>query len=373
MRVVILGTRGFPNVQGGVETHCEGLATHLVKLGCEVIVFTRKPYVDSKIKEHQGVKLVSLPAYRNKYLETFLHTFLGIFAAKRYNPSVLHLQAIGPGLFAPLARALGFRVVLTTHGSNYKHLKWGKFSKQVLRLAECLAVKFSHQVIAISETIAQEVKDHYHKEATVVSNGVVIPQILESHEVLEKYGLKKGAYLLSVGRFVPEKGYHDLMEAFLKFYESDGLFQKKGWKLVIVGKADHEDRYSLELRQTAVRNDNIILTGFLNGKPLAELYSHAGLFVLPSYYEGLPIALLEAMSYGVSCIASDIPANRHVPLSTNRFFNVGDSAALGEKIEEFSSGSFPEEERRDQIRRMKEGFDWNVVASKTLAVYQKTL
>jgi len=92
---------------------------------------------------------------------------------------------------------------------------------------------------------------------------------------------------------------------------------------VIVGRADHEDSYSLRLKAVARSNANVILTGFLTGKPLQELYTHAGIFVLPSYHEGLPIVLLEAMSYGLSCIASGIRANRNIPLGEDRFLSLG--------------------------------------------------
>jgi glycosyltransferase involved in cell wall biosynthesis len=141
------------------------------------------------------------------------------------------------------------------------------------------------------------------------------------------------------------------------------------WKLVIVGRADHEDRYSIELKEKAVKNSDIILTGFLTGEPLRELYSHAGLFVLPSYYEGLPIVLLEAMSYGLSCIASDIPANRNVELSENRFFKAGDNKALALKIKEFIDKHLTEDEIRRQINMIAKKYNWEKIAEKTLDVY----
>jgi glycosyltransferase involved in cell wall biosynthesis len=139
---------------------------------------------------------------------------------------------------------------------------------------------------------------------------------------------------------------------------------------VIVGKADHEDKYSRSLKEKATKNKNIILTGFLTGKPLQELYSHAGLFVLPSYYEGLPIVLLEAMSYGLSCIASDIPANRNAGLDDDRFFKPGDINDLASKIKEFINKPFEEEERQRQIYMITEQYDWGKIAEETLKVYQ---
>jgi len=366
VKIIILGTRGFPNVQGGVEKHCESLAVSAVKLGCEVLVFTRKPYVNKNIKNYKRVKLVALPAIKHKSFEAFLHTFIGVFVALRYKPDILHIQAIGPAIFSPLARVLGMKVVVTSHGSNYKHLKWGWFGKLVLRLGEFLGIIFANKVIAISETIAYEIKRNYHIEVTVVPNGVLMPQISKCDDILRRYDLAKNKYILSVGRFVPEKGFHDLIEAFNQFPITN-------YKLVIVGRADHPDRYSLNLEKKASKNNNIILTGFLTGKSLQELYSHAGLFVLPSYYEGLPIVLLEAMSYGLSCIASNIPANRNVELPRERFFKVGNVWELSKKIKEFVDKPLTDEERRKQLNVIFERYNWERIAEKTLEVYQSVV
>jgi len=366
MRVVILGTRGFPNVQGGVEKHCEGLAIRLVKLGCEVTVFTRKPYVNTKLKEYKRVKLVALPAIRYKAMEAFIHTFIGVFAALRYKPDILHIQAIGPALFTPLARILGMKVVVTSHGSNYKHLKWGFCARIALKLAEFLAIFFANEVIAISETIAGEIKEKYNRTANVISNGIDIPKILNSENSLKKYALIKGRYVLTIGRFVPVKGFDLLIDAF----NQAGL---KDWKLVIIGTADHKTEYRQELIRQAQNNPDVILTGYLNGEPLKELYSHAGLFVLPSYYEGLPIGLLEAISYGLLCIASDIPANRHIGLPVENYFIAGNIEELTQKLKEFSQKVLSKEKKLRQIEMLRKRYSWDEVSKKTSEVYKKVV
>lgn len=366
MKIAVLGTRGFPNVQGGVETHCENLYPLLIKRGCEVVVFTRKPYVNTKLYNYKGVKLIHLPCPKHKFLEAFLHTFYGIFAARKINPDILHIHAIGPSLFTPLARLLGIKVVITNHGSDYKRKKWNKFAKIVLKLGEFFGSKWSNAIICISEFIAQNVRQKYKRKVAIIPNGVAIPQILKSETALKKFDLEKRKYILAVGRFVPEKGFHDLINAFYKLYT-------KNWKLVIVGKADHEDKYSLELKKKARENPSVILTGFLTRQSLQELYSHAGLFVLPSYYEGLPIALLEALSYGLSCIVSDIPANREVKLSESRFFKTGDIQELTGKIDNFINNPLSEEEKSRQISATAEQYNWEKISDMTLLVYNKVI
>ncbi len=366
MRVVILGTRGFPRVQGGVEKHCEGLSVSLVATGCEVITFTRKPYVDKTITSFKGVRLVALPAPKNKFAENIVHTFICIIAARRFKPDIIHFQAVGSALLIPLARLLGMTVVFTTHGSNYKHLKWGLFAKLVLRLSEYMGVKFANEVIAISKTIAGEINDKYRRHVTVIPNGVDIPRLSENDAVLKRLDLAKQKYVLAVGRLVPEKGFDTLIKAFLSA-------RLKDCKLVIAGDADHQDAYSRGLKEAAVNNQNIVLPGFLTGNDLGELYSHAGLFVLPSYYEGLPIALMEALGVGLACIASDIPGNRDLNLAGERYFKPGDEKALCEKLTEFASRPLTEKEMNEQVAWIASEYNWEPIARRTSAVYNKLM
>jgi glycosyltransferase involved in cell wall biosynthesis len=374
MRIILLGTRGFPNIQGGVEKHCEELAVHLAELGCEVIVLTRKPYVEKNLKEYKKVRLIALPALRQKSLEAPLHTFKGVFAAKRHKPDILHIHAIGPALFTPLARLLGMKVVMTSHGANYEHLKWGKFAWLVFRLGERLGVTYANAGITISQALADTIQRKYDRKFSVIPNGVRLPDIAKSENALKRFNLEKGKYLLSVGRFVPEKGFHDLIEGFNIFQSTSLDPQAKDYKLVIIGEADHPDKYSRSLEEMASTNPNLVMTGFLTGEPLHELYSHAGLFVLASYYEGMSIVLLEALSYGLSCIATDIAGNRSVGVLTeDRFFNAGDTGSLAAKIREFIHNPLREEEKALQLNRISEIYDWKRIAEQTLCVYNSVV
>lgn len=365
MRIAVLGTRGFPGTQGGVEAHCENLYPKLVKAGCEVAVFTRKPYAKYCPSEFKGVTLIPLTCPKNKFLEAFLHTFKGIFAARKIKPDIIHIHAVGPSLLIPLARCLGFKVIMTNHGPDYERKKWNFLAKTALRWGERAGSIWADDIICISGGIAAAIKRKYNRDAHVIPNGVIIPEAVNTDIMLKKLGLKKERYILAVGRLVPEKGLHDLVEAFGNI--------KSGLKLVIVGRADHEDRYSLGLKEQARNNPDIILTGFLTGMPLKELYSNAGLFVLPSYYEGLPIVLLEAMSYGLPCVVSDIPANREVGLSEDRFFKPGDIKSLSGKIKEFINKPMSEGEKRSQIKLIAEKYDWTDIAKRTMEVYEKVI
>ena len=374
LKICVVGTRGFPNVQGGVEAHCENLYPRLVKNGCEVVVFTRRPYVNLSVDDYQGVKLIPLECPKNKFLEAFLHTFKGIFAAKKIRPDILHIHAIGPALFTPLAKLLGMKVVFTHHGPDYRRKKWNRFAKFILKLGEFLGVRFADAVICIGRNITEELKrknPFKEKKIFFIPNGIEISKEIGRQiedEILKRYGLEKGKYILSVGRFVPEKGFDVLVSAFNQI-SSNPDFQNLSYKLVIVGDADHPDNYSKALKEKAKKNKYIVLTGFLPQNLLKILYLNAGLFVLPSYYEGLPITLLEALSFGLSCIVSDIPAHRELNLEEKRYFKPGNVTELREKLIYFLTHPLTSTQKAAQIQKISKIYNWDKICEKTLRVY----
>jgi len=296
--------------------------------------------------------------------ETIVHTFKCVLKARKLRPDILHIHGIGPSLFAIIARMTGMKVVVTHHGPDYMRKKWPLPAKIVLKFCERMGMRYANEVIAIAKNIADDIKTKYGKDANIIPNGVNIPQKADTEEYIKKCRLNRHKYIRAVGRFVPEKGFDDLIDAFC-----EGDF--KGWKLVIVGDADHEDSYSRQLKSKASGNSNIQLTGFITGRPLHELYSYAGLFVLPSYYEGLPIVLLEAMSYGLSCIASDIPANRNVPLDEKRFFRTGNIEEILGKIRKYIHEPLTKDEKDSQIEMIKKQYNWRRIATNTLNVYNR--
>ena len=364
IKIVVLGTRGFPNIQGGVESHCHNLYSRLRKKGCKVIVLGRQPYIGSDVINCDGVRLLPLACSKNKYTEALLHTLRGVLLARRIRPDILHFHAIGPSLLVPLARLLGFKVVMTHHGPDYKREKWGIVAKTVLKLGESLGSRWANEIICISESIADSIKNKYKRQVHIIPNGVQMPENVTSIDVLKKYSLTANKYILAVGRLVPEKGFRNLIEAFSRSHLDD-------WKLVIVGDADHETPYSRQLKSKAANSNKVVLTGFIQGDALNEIYFHAGLFVLPSYYEGLSIALLEALSYGLSVLVSDIAPNREVGLGEDRYFAVGNEEALAKKLDCWiKSGPLSDEEQTKQIKMVREKYNWDDVAEQVLQVYK---
>ncbi len=360
----MLGLRGFPGVQGGVETHAEHLCPLLVEMGCDVTVLARSPYQPAEIgRVWKGVKFVPLWAPKSKGLEAILHSFLGVLYAAVRRPDVLHIQAIGPAIMALPARLLGLRVVVTHHGPDYDRQKWGRFAKFVLLTGERFGMRWSNGRIVISEVIRSLVRGKHGRESTLIPNGVVLPAMPESVGALTTFGLEPGKYAVLVSRLVPEKRHLDLIAAFQRA-------ALPGWKLAIVGASDHPDAYVQQVLDKASATPGVVCTGLQTGLALRELYAHAGIFVLPSSHEGLPIAMLEALSYGLPVIASDIPANLEVGLPGEHYFPLGDVDALAARLGEFAALPLTTAARESRRAWVSERFNWSDIARRTLAVYQ---
>lgn len=327
MKIVVTGTRGIPNIMGGVETHCEELFPRIASKGYDVTVIRRKSYVRDSLTEYKGVKLIDIETPKKKSFEAIIHTFKAILKAKSLKADIVHIHAIGPALLTPMARLLGMKVVFTHHGPDYDRDKWGKAAKFMLKLGERMGTTFANEVIVISKVIDNIlIKKYGRKDCHLVYNGVPEPEICDFPEYFEELGIEKGKYILGMCRFVPEKNLHHLVEAFSKI-------DTKGCKLVLAGDTDFEDDYSRQLKTTA-KEQGVILTGFIKGRKLHSLLTHTRCFVLPSSHEGLPIALLEAMSYKLPVIVSNIPANLEVGLNKDNYFPVGNIDALANKLQQ---------------------------------------
>lgn len=368
MKVAVVGTRGFPNVQGGVETHCENLYAKLAEKGVEVTVYSRRPYVDPSVRAYRGVRLVPLAAIKQKFLEALLHTAYGIVRAKLDGAQLVHIHAIGPSFCAPLAKLLGLKVVTTHHGPDYARAKWNKFARKFLKHSEKVGARRSDKVISISGLISKDLYARFGVDSPVIPNGIKVHSEAFGEQMLQKYGLEKRRFILSVGRLVPEKGMHDLVDAFRR----TGLAER-GWKLVIVGGADHRDKYSLELEARARAVPGVVMTGFMHSDLIGELYHWRGLFVLASYHEGLPIVLLEALSHGPEVLVSDIAPNKEVGLPKDRYFETADVEDLARKIKHFAEHPKPWTEFGFDPQKVLEKYSWDRIADETLKVYQTVL
>lgn len=375
MKIVVTGTRGIPNVMGGVETHCEELFPRIAEKGEDVTVIRRSNYVSDGLTEWRGVKLVTLPSPKKKSLEAIIHTFRAINEAKKLGADVLHIHAIGPALLVPYAKLLGMKVVFTHHGPDYDRDKWGFAAKTILKLGERMGCRFADEVIVISDVIKSLIARKYGRTEHVhlIYNGVPSPEICDYPEYFGELGIEKGKYILGMCRFVPEKNLHHLVEAMVKVKSEelrvknckiDEVNPNADVKLVLAGDTDFEDEYSRGLKEMA-RKNGVVLTGFVKGRKLHSLLSNAKAYCLPSSHEGLPIALLEAMSYHLPVMVSDIPANMEVGLPKENYFPCGDVDALANKLQDIINKPM------QRIDYDMGKYDWDKIAEQVNDIYRQ--
>ncbi|MBO9518191.1 MAG: glycosyltransferase family 4 protein [Porphyrobacter sp.] len=361
-RLCVTGLRGIPGVMGGVETHCEELLPRVAVNApeFEIEVLGRKPYLKDTPDRCDGVMVTPLPSPRQSHLEAIVSTAVGVAYARWTGARIIHIHAIGPAILTPLARLMGLRVVMTHHGDDYERAKWGKFAKFALRTGERWGINCAHRVIAVSPSLADRLAHQYPScagKVRYIPNGApaLSDDSLGSAEILSRFGVSARNFILAVGRFVPEKGFDYLIDAFRK----SGTKRK----LVIAGAADHGSAYARKIMNEG--GGNVILTGQQPRPILKTLYQNTDLFVLPSFHEGLPITALEAGRCGAPMLLSDIQPNRDLGLREANYFPVGDTDALAMKMGSPSAGF--EVDAQDLNRR----FDWDQIARHTLDVYRE--
>lgn len=353
MKVVVTGTRGIPEIQGGVETHCQELFPLIAAAGIDVTVCRRRCYAQDTLTEFRGVKIKDLYAPRKKSIEAAVSTLLGVIYARRVKADWVHIHAVGPSIVIPVAKLLGLKVIMTHHGFDYERKKWGKLARWTIKMGEKMAARFADKIIVISRPIAERMAQEYGRTDThLIYNGVPAAHPSTQTDYITSLGLEPGKYVFTLGRLVPEKNFHQLIEA----------FDVKGYKLVIAGESDHPDEYSEQLKRQAAAA-GVIMPGFVRGEHLNQLMTNAALFVLPSSHEGLPITLLEAMSYGRDVLVSDISANRLDQLAPADFFPVNQVDALRQKLHQKLASPTPH--RPYDLTP----YNWPAIATQTLPLY----
>lgn len=366
VKVCVLGARGIPGVSGGVESHCQELLPRLAARNGDLRIrlLARRNYVKERRFTHAGVEVVATSAPRHQYLEAWTHTLGGVLHARFNGARIAHFHAIGPALFAPLAKALGMKVIVTHHSQNYLHAKWNRFARMALKMGEWSAVTFADRVITVSPSLTEDLRSRYRGAArriVHIPNGAsefpVTEKSADHGGVLSPFGLQPRRYVLAVGRLTPEKGFHDLVAA---FEQADTDLD-----LVIAGGADFESDYVKSLRSHA--SERIVFAGFQDRRALYSLYRNAALFVLPSHHEGMPIAALEAISLGAPVLLSDIQANRDLALPAHHYFPKGDVEALSARL----SQSY--DELRIDPQAAAKIPSWDEVARLTGRVYDALL
>jgi glycosyltransferase involved in cell wall biosynthesis len=371
MRIAVIGAKGLPPKQGGIEHHCAEIYPRLVEKGLEVDLYARSSYVKTLWGDnysYQGVRVVSLPCPGVKGFDAFLSAAMGALACSGKRYDIIHFHALGPSLFTWLPRlTTRSKIVVTCHGLDWQRAKWGKLSSRMIRLGEKAAVRFSHRMIVVSQDLQDYFLETYNKDTTYIANA---PAKYAASDPNFSYGaslgLKPGRYIVFLGRLVPEKCPDLLIEAFQRL-------QRDNWKMVIVGGTSDTSPYSDALFHRVANNPNIIFTGELHGGRLAEIVRSARLFVLPSKLEGLPLALLEAMREGVPVMTSDIPVHQQL-LGSDRgvLFRTGSLEDCHTQLEWALNHPSQMAEMANNARRyIRSNYNWDQITANCLDLYHQ--
>ena len=370
LNIAMLGHKRIPSREGGIEIVVEELSTRMVKLGHSVTCFNRsghhvsgKEFDGGSIKEYKGVKLKSVITINRKGLAAMTSSFFGAIFTALGKYDVVHFHAEGPCAMLWLPKLLGKRCIATIHGIDWQRAKWGGFASKYIKFGEKVAAKYADEIIVLSEGVQKYFMDTYGRKTVFIPNGVNRPILRSPQLIKEKYGLDKDGYILFLGRLVPEKGITYLIEAF------KGVTTDK--KLVIAGGSSDTDAFMQELKRLAEGNDQIVFTGFVQGQMLEELYSNAYVYTLPSDLEGMPLSLLEAMSYGNCCLTSDIAECAEVVEDKAILFKKSDIDDLKEKLQYACDNPDAVKKLKDEAANFICGkYNWHDVVEQTLKLYQ---
>lgn len=365
LRIAMIGQKGLPAAFGGVERHVEEVGARLAELGHEVTVYCRTTYTEAGLDTYRGMRLRSLPTVGTKHLDAIAHSAYSTLTAMRERHDVVHYHALGPGLVAPLPRFLsGARVVLTVHGLDDQRAKWGAAARAVLGTAHWMSARVPDTTVVVSRALARHYEERFDRSTVCIPNGVDTPPGRPADAITSRYGLTPDSYLLFVGRLVPEKAPDLLIRAYRRV--------PGGRRLVIAGDSSFTDEYVRELRELAAEDPRVIFVGYVYGDMLAELYSNASAFVLPSTVEGLPLALLEALSYGLPVVVSDIEPHREVGIDSHgyRLFPTGDEDALADTLRAvFAGAPYERAGAAAHQARIRTEYTWDAAARSLEEVY----
>lgn len=371
LRIAMLGHKRIPSREGGIEIVVEELATRMAKKSHSVTCYNRKghnvagsEFDGTKLKTYKGVTLQEVFTIDKRGLAAMTASVSASLRAALGNYDVVHIHAEGPAFMCWLPKLFGKKVIVTVHGLDHQRAKWGKFASWYIRSGEKNAVRFADEIIVLSKGVQDYFQNTYGRTTRFIPNGVNKAKLRKARQITEKWGLTKDSYILYLGRIVPEKGERYLIEAFKQ--------TKTDKKLVIAGGSSDTQAFMDELKSLAKDDDRIIFTGFVQGEILEELYSNPYIYTLPSDLEGMPLSLLEAMSYGNCCLTSDIPECAEVVEDKALLFRKSDVSDLKAKLQNACDHPEMVETYKAQAEEfICRKYNWDDVVEKTLKLYQR--
>ncbi len=370
MKIVMLGHKRIPSREGGVEVVVEELSVRMVNLGNEVTCYNRKSnhvsgkeYNLKKMNSYKNVKIKEVFTIDAKGLAAMTSSFFGAIKVAFSKCDIVHFHAEGPCAMMWIPKLFRKRCIATIHGLDWQRSKWGGFATKYIKFGEKTAVRYADEIIVLSQNVKDYFKDTYNRDTIFIPNGVNAPDNKDCMEIKEQYGLQKNSYILFLGRMVPEKGIHYLINAFKEV--------KTDKKLVIAGGSSDTSEYYKELRKNSQDDDRVIFTNFVSGRILEELYSNAYIYTLPSDLEGMPLSLLEAMSYGNCVLGSDICEIAEVVEDKAVLFEKSNEKDLKEKLQYLCDNPQKVNEYKTNASGyICKKYNWDKITKQTLKIYE---
>lgn len=362
MKIVFIGGRDI-HIIGGIESYMRNLSSVLVRMGHEPIVYCESNR--HEIENMNGVKVIHYKSFGSAYIDKPL---LGLRATlrtlmKERGVGVIHYNAWPPSLWCWIPRLFGVKSLMHGHGLEWQRSKYSPRQQSVLLFMEKVTAYLNQHLIMCSNAQTRYFKSVYNRDAVTISTAINLPENKDvESDILERFGLEPRKYFLSMGRLVKDKNPDVLIEAFKKAKHA-------GYKLVIAGSNDADMPYVESLHKLAEGDDDIVFTGSVYGTDKEKLLQQAFVFCLPSTIEGLAIALLEAMSYRLPIIASDIEANQEVLSGDDALWcKAEDEKTLKDAIEQSieKRDDFVEIVERN-YRKVEAHYTWDKVAEKYIA------
>jgi glycosyltransferase involved in cell wall biosynthesis len=362
----MFGQKTIPSRDGGIEVVVEELATRMAALSNDVTLINRKRKHTKKcprLTEYKGCHIKEAFTVNFKGLDAVISSFFATLKAKNGHFDIIHVHAEGPCAFLwMLGKHKHSKVIVTIHGLDWQRSKWGHFASWFIRMGEKMAAKYADAVIVLSKNTQKYFQEKYDRKTVLIPNGVSKPHFQAPQIIGEKFSLTKNSYVLFLARIVPEKGLHYLIDA----WQGMGDGEKRGKKLVIAGDCFHGSEYYQSILCKVKNDSSIIMTGFVEGKLLEELFSNAFLYVLPSDVEGMPMSLLEALSFENRCLVSDIPENKQIIPDAHCWFKKANVPDLKSKLVSIISESGTSTNFRNISLA-----SWDDVVAQTLAIYKE--
>jgi glycosyltransferase involved in cell wall biosynthesis len=359
LRIAFIGTRGVPASYSGFETCVEQVGRRMVERGHDVTVFCRTGHYRERLKSYLGMKLVYLPALREKHLETLSHTALS--ALKLPRDTAVVCMGVGNAPVVRLLEIRGRRTAFNVDGTDWQRKKWGRFARWYLHRCESMAARGGSFIVADAKAVEDYYSEHYARKTEPIAYGADPPADTGT-ATLEKFGLEPRRYLLWVGRLVPENGAGDYLEA-VRLAGLDA-------PAVVVGDADYAGEHKAELHAEAPANT--VFTGYQFGSAYQQLSAHAGLYILAASIGGTHPVLVEQMAAGNAILARETASNSEVLGDAGLYWKTP------QELAELLKSTWPDTKRRRQLgdaarSRARELYSWDEVTSRYLELCERSL